>query len=428
MRIRGRSFVVALCALGLVVMGVTPAAAQTADGASGSAYGVSLTGLTEFGPEPSVQATIPPGETAEDVLLEIPLDPVLFSGTASVQANASQAATIEPNLLAGGANARGYALTEGLSAVEGALTADLIASEATATCVGDQAQFSTASQFQNVTLADTIVPLEELGAVVDLLQPVLDALDPLLGDSSLDIFTDQPNDVLLEVPEVGIRLVAWETNWDGATGTTDGSDTVFVNALRLTIGGALGGLIGEQDLIVAHSEATADCAAGDPLLNVTKAVSHEVVAPGDTFDYTITVPNASPTCTLDPVRVEDRITGPAGSSITGTTPPADSVDGMNVIWNDVGPIAPGETVVLTIGVQVPDDAPDGALYAENLQVTGECDGRPVQRVIDFDGPRVSAPAPAPSGRPLPVTGGGALAMLGGLTFLGFGAALRRLRG
>lgn len=426
MRTRGKSFVVALCALGLVVMGVTPAAAQAATGATGSAYGVSLTGLTDFGPEPAVSATIPPGETAEDALLEIPLDPVLFSGTASVQADASQAAGIQPTLLAGGANARGYALTEGLSAVEGTLTADAIASEATVTCVGNQAQFRTASEFENVALADTIVPLEELDGVIDALDPVLDALEPLLGDSTLDIFTDQPNDVLLEVPELGIRLVAWETNWDGATGTTDGSDTVFVNALRLTIGGVLGDLIGEQDLIVSHAEATADCQEDDPLRNVTKSASQETVAPGDTFDYTITVPNASETCTLDPVRVEDRITGPAGSTITGTAPPADTVDGMNVTWNNIGPIAPGETVVLTIGVQVPANAPDGALYAENLRITGECDGRPVERVIDFDGPRVSAPAP--SGRPLPVTGGGALAMLGGLTFLGFGVALRRLRG
>lgn len=425
MRTRGKSFLVVLCTMGVIVAGAVPATAQTAETASGSAHGVSLTGLLDIGPEPMVEATVPPDASAEDVLLEVPLDPVVFSGTASVESQASTGQTITPLLLAGPANARGYSLVEGLSALEGALTADVLASEAIATCVGDQAQFSTASQFQNVTLADTIVPLDELGGVIDLLDPVLDALEPLLGDSTLDIFTDQPNDVLLEVPELGIRVVAWETNWDGGTGTTDGSDTVFVNALRVTIGGVLGDLIGEQDLTVAHSEASADCQAEDPLRNVTKTASQETVAPGDTFDYTITIPNASETCTLDPVRVEDSITGPAGSAITGTLPPADTITGLNVTWNNVGPIAPGETVVLTIGVQVPDNAPDGALYSENLRVTSECDGRPVERVIDFDGPRVSAPTP--SERPLPVTGGGLLAMLGGLATMGAGAALYRLR-
>jgi hypothetical protein len=48
----------------------------------------------------------------------------------------------------------------------------------------------------------------------------------------------------------------WETNWDPETNTTtDGSNTVWVNALRIQSP--------TLDLVVGHSEATVDCAQGD---------------------------------------------------------------------------------------------------------------------------------------------------------------------
>lgn len=438
MRTTGKkTLVVVLTAMVLAIAGAVPASAQQALSARGSAYGISLTGLAELGPEPTVEAAIPPGGSDRDVLLEVPLEGVLYSGTAAVEADAVAQPTAEarwPDVIqsvnpdaATSGNGRGYAVVEELTALEGdLLTADLVAAEALATCVGDQATFATGSQVQNATLAGSALPLEELQGVIDLLDPVVDALEPLLGDSSLDILIDQPNDVILEVPELGIRLVAWETNWDGGTGTTDGSDTVWVNALRLTITGALGDILGDQDLTVAHAEATANCGERDPLAGITKAASSDVVAPGDTFTYTIDIPNQDPTCTLTDVNVVDTITGPAGSSIISTEPQADSIDGMTVTWNDVGPIAPGESVRLVIGVQVPNDAPDGAEYSEQLRVTADCDGIPVDGGLDFVGPRVSAPAP-PGGPPLPRTGGGA-ALLGGMAFMAFGAALRRFRG
>lgn len=426
---RKTSLLVALCAMALVVAGAVPASAQQADSARGSAFGISLTGLVDLGPEPTVEAAIPPGANARDVLLEVPLEELLYSGTAVAEADASSSPSIEPNLVETGtvtsaANARGYAATEELSALEGdLLTADLIAAEALVTCDGNQAQFSTASRVQNVTLAGSVLPLEELQGVIDLLDPVVDGLEPLLGQSSLDVLIDQPNDVILEVPELGIRLVGWETNWDGGTGTTDGSDTVWVNALRLTITGALGDILGDQDLIVSHAEATADCQPSDPLAGITKTASSDTVAPGDTFTYTIDVPNGDDTCTLNNVRVVDTITGPAGSTIVSTEPPADSVDGLVVTWNDIGPIAPGDSVRLVIGVQVPTNAPDGAVYAEQLRVTADCDGRQVDGGLDFTGPTVAAPA-GPGGPALPRTG--ATALLGGLVFMALGAGLRRL--
>ena len=424
---RNKSLLVVLCAMALIVAGALPAAAQTAsqaDSAAGSAFGVSLTGLVPLGPEPVVESAIPPGESDSDALLEVPLEELLYSATANVMSDASAEPTVEPTMHTGGVNARGYAATENLTALAGdLLTADVVESESVVTCVDGQPQFSTNSSVANASLAGSALPLEDLQGVIDLLDPVTDALEPLLGDSSLDILVDQPNDVILEVPELGIRLIAWETNWDGGTGTTDGSDTVWANALRLTISGALGDLLGEQDLIVSHSEASANCDR-DPLADVSKTVSSGTVSPGDTFTYTIDVPNSDPTCTLTNVRVVDTITGPAGSTIVSTSPEGAVVDGLTVTWEDIGPIAPGDRVQLSIGVQVPTNAPDGAQYAEQLRITANCDGLEVDGGLDFDGPTVSAPA-GPSGPPLPRTG--ATALLGGLAFMAMGAGMLRLR-
>lgn len=424
-----KSLAVVLCTMAVVVAGALPAAAQQAGTSAAGAFGISLTGLLDLGPEPEVSASIPPGETDSDVLLEVPLEELLYSGTASVSAEASRQANITPALHTGGpVNARGYAVTENLTALAGdLLSADAVAAEAVVNCVAGQAQFSTSSAVANASLLGTALPLDEVGDLLaGLLDPVTDLLEPLLGGSTLAILVDQPNDVILEVPELGIRLIAWETNWDGGTGTSDGSDTVFVNALRLTISGALGDLLGDQDLIVSHAEASASACDldRDPLGDITKSASSATVAPGSTFTYTIDVPNSDDTCTLTDVRVVDTITGPAGSSIVSTDPAGATVDGLTVTWEDIGPIAPGQSVRLTIGVQVPTNAPDGAQYSEQLRVTANCDGTEVDGGLDFTGPTVSAPA-APGGPPLPRTGGAA--MLGGLVFMALGAGLLRLR-
>ncbi|MGH2687565.1 MAG: LPXTG cell wall anchor domain-containing protein, partial [Actinomycetota bacterium] len=62
--------------------------------------------------------------------------------------------------------------------------------------------------------------------------------------------------VLIDQPLLGLKVVLWETNWDPSTGgTTDGSNTVFVNALHVTQS-----LLG-IDLVASHAEATGACAA-----------------------------------------------------------------------------------------------------------------------------------------------------------------------
>lgn len=422
----------------LLLIGSVPAGAQETAGARASAFGAQVFGLVD--PTPEVTAEIPPGDADEqsEALVEIPADPLLLSATASVTGIVSAIADIEAALqdkaegvnpdLPADWNASGFAVTEDLEALDALLTADVLAAEALVSCVDGTPTFASASEIENLTLADEEIPLEDLGdALTGGLDPLVEALDPVLGESSLALLTDEPNDVVLDLPDLGLRVIAWETNWDSATGTLDGSDTVWVNALRIEIDEPLASLLEPivsepTDILISHSEATADCDAigPRPTIPISKEASDSVVAPGDTFTYTITIPNPED-CTLTDVMVVDTITGPDGSEIVATDPAAD-VDGLTITWEDVGPIGPGEQVVLTVDVRVPDDAPDGALYQEELRMTADCDGDPIDGAVDFDGPRVAVPdAPQPD---LPRTGAAAVLPLGaGLLLAGAAVAL-----
>jgi hypothetical protein len=168
----------------------------------------------------------------------VPADPLATSFTALVEADSAVAATVETRLgatmeeqsagLPKTWNGRGFAITEDLEAINAMLTADVIESESTAGCEDDEAIFGSASRIVNLSLAGQDIPV----------------LNP------------EPNMVLLD--QGGIRIVFWETNWDpDSQGTSDGDATVFTNALHVTA--PLG-----VDLVVSHSEATADCAAAPP--------------------------------------------------------------------------------------------------------------------------------------------------------------------
>lgn len=213
-----------------LISGPISAYGDTVSSALGSAYGVKLDGPVTLDPTPTVTANIPPGSSdhEEDALVHIPADPLATSFTAKVEADAARESTVAATLQSGRFNSRGYAITEDLEALQDTLTADVIESESLTRCVGDQERFGSAMRLVNLSLNG---------------QPIDIPADP------------QPNTVLLDA--LGIRIVMWETNWNPATnGTTDGSDTVFTNALHVTAPGDI-------DLVVSHSEATASCGGDD---------------------------------------------------------------------------------------------------------------------------------------------------------------------
>jgi uncharacterized repeat protein (TIGR01451 family) len=131
----------------------------------------------------------------------------------------------------------------------------------------------------------------------------------------------------------------------------------------------------------------ADCGTANPLRELQIGASTLKVKAGSTFTYTISVSNRG-TCTLTDVRVEDTIDGPPDSSVVDTDPEADDIDGLTVVWDDVGPLDPGQIKVLVVKVKVPSGADSGDDYSSDVNVTATGGGDDFEQNADVDGPEV----------------------------------------
>jgi LPXTG-motif cell wall-anchored protein len=223
----------------------TPAAeADNVSTATGSSYAIKISGPITISSRPVASVTAsssdPSPSPLEQVLLNIPADPVLSSGTFRASGSASVASapgakllsvaqSVSSTALPAESNARGYAAVENLAALPGGLlTADAVEAEALARCTNSGVTFSTAGRVTDIKVAGIALP---------------------------QIITAKPNQVLVDNALLGLKVVLWETNWDPATGgTTDGSNTVFVNALHVTQS------LLNIDLVTSHAEATGNCA------------------------------------------------------------------------------------------------------------------------------------------------------------------------
>jgi uncharacterized repeat protein (TIGR01451 family) len=213
------------------------------------------------------------------------------------------------------------------------------------------------------------------------LTPLLEGLEPL---------TDELEPLL----KVNLHVKqAEEVEVAGNTATV--SDVVFLsiellNAMDEEAGGieVLSLSIGDLSVTAEAPEGgvIVDCA--QPPLTVVKDGPETVVA-GDSFDYTITVTNELE-CTATDIAVVDTITGPAGFSVTSTDPTADSVEDGVISW-EVDELAPGESVVFTVTIQVPADAAPGSEFANTATADANCDDQPLPRGQDtLEGPTVLA--------------------------------------
>ncbi|MGH9186728.1 MAG: LPXTG cell wall anchor domain-containing protein [Acidimicrobiales bacterium] len=229
---------------------------------------------------------------------------------------------------------------------------------------------------------DPILTAQELedaivGPLLGALGPLLDILDPLLSvDVGLNVVTNE-----VEAPDGTVASA------DAAVATI--TVTLLQGVLDLTV----------LDLAIAPMHAEAVAPAGG--LRCPDAVDVEKdgppsVRPGERFDYTITASNLACPEPLDPVKVIDTISGEVngqkvaaapGTTVVSTNPQASSVSGTTVTWDNVGPIALGETKTLTITVQVPADVPDGFVYVDDVSIEAACDG-----VIHTDTDHIDKPA------------------------------------
>lgn len=429
-----------------------------AEKARAEGWGAQATGGADAGPAPEpVVAEIPPGEKDRDTdaVGQVSGDPLASSATLRGEAAVHQRPRHRgrlvgdtPRVQAVGPptswNARGYGAVDQLAALfagdEPQLTAEVVEAEAVAACDFGDPHVASAARVQQLEFAGEGTPV--LGEALDTAEELVVA-----GEPNEDVLASTPGGD--QLAELGLRVTAWETNWDGAAGTTDGGDTVWVNALRVSVveGSPLADTVGARDLIVGHGEARVDCAPPLHPLDISVDVSTDTVAPGEVFTYRVTAANENPRCIAQNVDVSHTLMdGPAGSQVVATRPPADDLNRGTVRWDGLAPLAPGEQVTVSADVAVPDDAAETA-YDAFAAVGAQCDGLSVDsrtgvrepRVVDDASDATVATAgsagsadeadtqPDAERDPLPATGGGAAGLGAALLAAGaLAAALRRV--
>ncbi|MEO7556829.1 MAG: hypothetical protein ABIV94_09555, partial [Acidimicrobiales bacterium] len=128
--------------------------------------------------------------------------------------------------------------------------------------------------------------------------------------------------------DVQFNFTPSQSGLGSADGTSVSKD-ITVATLTVTLVEALGGLnLLTLDLVPLHADAQAplggiNCV--DNPVKIDKTATKTEVKPGESFDYNITFTNTATDCTLTNTSLTDVITGPSGSTITGTNPTATSV-------------------------------------------------------------------------------------------------------
>lgn len=258
-----RSATVAL-ALGIILAGPGPAAADPARTSSASAFGLEATGTLPISRTPEVAASQPPDSGRQRrAVLDIPAAPLAVSATLEVVAEAARDSRLDAALgnVDDGANARGFASTESLEVLlsngpvtQTLLRARVLQAEAVGRCVNNQPVFDTGSRIVGLELAGAEIPV-----VDETVRQVLGRLAP-----------NGPLSSLISVQE-------------NETGTLPGGG-VFVNALRVRIP------LLNEDIVVSHAEARVPAGCGvrvnvqptGPVAPVKPAVS----APGGQLAFT----------------------------------------------------------------------------------------------------------------------------------------------
>ncbi len=225
------------------------------------------------------------------------------------------------------------------------------------------------------------------GAKVTYTAPVLQVTVPGGQTFTLDAATANQT---LDIPALLHLELGTLTKTEAADGTSASGQadllriTLLTNPLPLTA----------ADISIAAGSVSAQVPSGgiscdnsNPLRETHKDLSAVQVAPGKTFNYTVTVPNRG-SCTLTGVSIVDTVSGPSGASIVSTDPPG-TVDGLNVTWQ-VDQIAPNETKSFQIVVKAPPTA--GGSFSNHVDATGTCNGNQVTQPADVSGPQVVAPA------------------------------------
>lgn len=202
------------------------------------------------------------------------------------------------------------------------------------------------------------------------------------------------------------------------------------------------GTLTAADVRIGHMENAVAVPAGgiECRMGLSKVSDKEVIAPGDTFSWTITVTNLKENdCVVSKLKVVDTITADPGIkwTVDSSTPSAGQMSKDGVTWNDLGTLMPGESRDVKIQVTVAKDS-GGGRFLDEAVATGTCGpaagtagaetavGVPLEARVSLNVPEVALALGALLPRELPRTGG-MLAVLPALALTGGGLVLRRVK-
>jgi uncharacterized repeat protein (TIGR01451 family) len=180
---------------------------------------------------------------------------------------------------------------------------------------------------------------------------------------------------------------------DGTSATGSGnllsvkllSDPALGTALDLTVGD-----------VTATAKAPAggvNCATEDPLRDVRKDASATSVNAGDTFDYTVTVPNRG-TSDMTNVTVKDTVSGSPSLVLVSSTPDATSHSG-NTYTFSLGTIAPNQVKTVSMTFKVPADAAIGTDYSNTAVISATYAGQTITKTVTTPYPSVDGAGSGP---------------------------------
>jgi uncharacterized repeat protein (TIGR01451 family)/LPXTG-motif cell wall-anchored protein len=151
------------------------------------------------------------------------------------------------------------------------------------------------------------------------------------------------------------------------------------------------------DVRIGHMEASSvvpvggiDCGSDEnPLSESRKDVSATNVTPGQTFNYTLRIPNRG-SAPITNVTVTD--TYSAGLQFVSSVPAPASHTG-NVLKYNLGTLDPNEFATIVMTFKAPTNATPGTVYNNKATITGTYNGATVSFPVQVSGPTVVATLP-----------------------------------
>lgn len=134
-------------------------------------------------------------------------------------------------------------------------------------------------------------------------------------------------------------------------------------------------------------------ASDDPLRDARKDASAASVNAGQTFDYTVTVPNRG-NKDLTNVTVKDTVSGSPALELVSATPEPTSSSGSTYTFS-LGTITPNQVKTIRMTFRVPEGVKTGTDYSNRAVITATYDGDTVTKTVETPYPSVDGPGSGP---------------------------------